>query len=518
MNDNRFASIEFERVDVDIDGTPVLHGITWRLAPGEHWGVVGGNGSGKSTLLGLAAGTRWPAPGRGRRTFDFGAGPERDAVAARRHIAVVSHELQDRYTRLGWNFNAVDVVLSGLFRTDVPRLAAAPDDTARARALLAEAHLLPLAERPFLELSRGEQRRVLIARALAFEPRVLLLDEPVSGLDTRARRSLHALLKRIADRVQIVVTAHDTAQLPGIITHLLEIAGGRIVRLGPLHRATAPPPAVASPADGSNSAPDTAGASRPADDAAPIGARNRSPESTPVASRSGDTEPLIVVRNADVWLGDRHVLRGVDWQLRQGEHWLVTGGNGAGKSTLLRLLHGQVRPAVGGSIDWPSLGVERGIWSLRRRIAWVSPELQAGYRYRATVRDAIGSGFDSSLGLVRALGPAERERVDVLLERFNLTRLANRLTTELSYGQFRRALLARALVRQPKVLLLDEPWEGLDPDNAALLSARLDDSLAEGTQVVCASHVEIDGQRYTHELVLENGAIAASGRRSEQTK
>ncbi|HEX6995950.1 MAG TPA: ATP-binding cassette domain-containing protein, partial [Gammaproteobacteria bacterium] len=228
MNDEDLALIELDRVDVEIDGAPVLRDISWRLRPDEHWGVVGANGSGKSTLLALLAGTRWPAPGRGRRTYDFGDGPERDAVEARRRVTLVGHELQDRYTRLGWNFAAVDVVLSGLFRTDVPRLAAAPEDVERARALLEEAHVAHLADRPFLELSRGEQRRVLIARALAFEPRVLLLDEPVSGLDTRSRRSVHALLKRIADRVQIVVTAHHAAELPAVVTHVLEIDAGRI--------------------------------------------------------------------------------------------------------------------------------------------------------------------------------------------------------------------------------------------------------------------------------------------------
>src|SRR5690606_9848501 len=102
----------------------------------------------------------------------------------------------------------------------------------------------------------------------------------------------------------------------------------------------------------------------------------------------------------------------------------------------------------------------RSVWTLRRKIAWVSPELQAGYRYRSTVHDCVASGFDSSLGLVRALQPEERERVQVLLDRFDLSEFAERKLTELSYGQFRRVLLARALVHRPRVLLLDEPWEG----------------------------------------------------------
>jgi ABC-type molybdenum transport system ATPase subunit/photorepair protein PhrA len=113
--------VTLDHVDVDLAGVPVLHDVTWRLVRGEHWGVVGANGSGKSTLLGLIAGTVWPAPERGLRRYDFGAGEETDAVRARDEIVLVGHELQDRYARRDWNFTALDVVLSGIYRTDVPR-------------------------------------------------------------------------------------------------------------------------------------------------------------------------------------------------------------------------------------------------------------------------------------------------------------------------------------------------------------------------------------------------------------
>jgi molybdate transport system ATP-binding protein len=489
MEDTHGASIDLENVDVDIGGVTILRDICWRLAVGEHWGIVGLNGSGKSTLLALIAGARWPAPGRGRRVYDFGGGPEYDAVEARRRVTLVGHELQDRYVRWSWNFDAVDVVLSGSLRTDVPRLSARPEQIVRAKALLDEAGLSHLAGRPFLELSRGEQRRVLIVRALAFEPRVLLLDEPMSGLDAGARRALGVLLQRVAAKAQIVVTAHAAEDLPPLVSHIAEIEGGRIVSQRPV--ATPIAGDAAATAHLSAAAPDEAG--RP--------------------PRSEADAVLIQVRNASVWLGERRVLHAIDWQLLAGQHWLVTGANGAGKSTFLRMLHGQLRPARGGSVDWPALGSPRSVAALRREVAWVSPELQAGYRYRATARECIASGFDSSLGLVRRLRPEERERVAVLLERFDLDHLAERLQTELSYGQFRRVLLARALVHRPRVLLLDEPWEGLDRNSAEMLASRLDECVAEGTHVVCASHLAVDEGRYTHELVLERGEITLEARR-----
>ncbi len=191
---NSAPLVLLDRVDVDISGVPVLHAVTWRLERGQRWGVVGANGSGKSTFLGLIAGTVWPAPDRGERRYDFGSGAEHDAVAARREIVVVSHELQDRYARRGWNFTALDVVLSGIYRTDVPRRHPEARERKLALATMGELGVTLLAPRRFLELSRGEQRRVLIARGVAFAPSVLLLDEPTSGLDRAARVELGALL------------------------------------------------------------------------------------------------------------------------------------------------------------------------------------------------------------------------------------------------------------------------------------------------------------------------------------
>jgi molybdate transport system ATP-binding protein len=196
--------VRFEDVDVALDGVPILHDITWQLRREEHWGVVGANGSGKSTLLGLIGGTLWPAPGRGERRYDFGAGTETDAVRARTEIVIVSHELQDRYARLGWNFTALDVVLSGVYRTDVPRRRPATEQRSRALAVLRRLGAARLAERRFLELSRGEQRRVLIARAVAFGPteraacRRPRVPRPLRGHPgaARPRHERHRLRKR----------------------------------------------------------------------------------------------------------------------------------------------------------------------------------------------------------------------------------------------------------------------------------------------------------------------------------
>jgi molybdate transport system ATP-binding protein len=495
-----------DRVDVDISGAPVLHGVTWRLERGERWGIVGANGSGKTTLLGLIAGTVWPAPDRGERLYDFGRGTEHDAVAARGEIVVVSHELQDKYARRSWNFTALDVVLSGVYRTDVPRRHPETRERKLALATMGELGVTLLAPRPFLELSRGEQRRVLIARGVAFAPSVLLLDEPASGLDRAARVELGALLERVPEHVALVCAAHVETDLPAAIDRIVRLAHGRIV--GSEMRSEAPRRGHEQPARHGTSAgtalePEAARLRR----AKRVAVRERD---SPRADRD-HPQPLVEIVNASVWLGPRRVLRDVNWRIEPDQQWLVTGANGSGKSTLLRMLHGQLRPAMGGAIRWPALGNPRSVWTLRRQVAWVSPELQAAYRYPTTVRECVASGFDSSFGLTRAPTAREHERVDELLEEFVLDGLATRPLTTLSYGQARRALIARALVNRPRLLLLDEPWEGLDEDASAALNRALAATVVHGTQLVCASHLTAHRELFTHELALEAGGPAHPG-------
>ena len=473
--------VTFTHVDVELAGTPVLHDVSWRLERGEHWGIVGANGSGKSTLLGLIAGTIWPAPERGTRRYDFGAGEETDAIRARNEIVLVGHELQDRYARLGWNFTALDVVLSGIYRTDVPRRRPAAGQRELALAVLQRLGVDALASRKFLELSRGEQRRVLIARGVAFEPTVLLLDEPASGLDAAARSELATMLELVARECTLVCAAHAPDDLPRFIRRYLQVAAHRAV---PVERA----------AHGV------------------VAATSSPPRSAGTAVVDVTAVPLIELDRAEAWLAGRRVLHGVSWRLMPGEQWLVTGANGSGKSSFLRLLYGALRPALGGEVAWPAFGNPRDIWQLRKHVAWVSPELQAAYRYPSTVRACIASGFTSSVGEVRPATLAEAARIEQLLDELELRPLADRLLATLSYGQARRALLGRVLANRPRVLLLDEPWEGLDTPMAELLNTTLERVAADGTQLVCASHLTTHRTHFTHELALDAGRVVHAGR------
>jgi molybdate transport system ATP-binding protein len=266
-------------------------------------------------------------------------------------------------------------------------------------------------------------------------------------------------------RMPWVLAAHRSEDLPRSITHVLMLDRGRITYAG--RRSRAPLERLLVDADA-----------------------EVSPRLLPTKTQGRRRAvPLIAIHEADVYVDHHPVLANISWQVADGEHWAVLGRNGAGKSTLLRLLYGDVAPAHGGVIERRGFPTGTPLEAFRKKVGLLSPELQSTHaRDDLTVEEIVISGRHASIGLNETPTHGERRAARRWLRFFGLASLARRRPREISYGQMRRVLLARAMINAPRLLLLDEPCTGLDADSRRRLRAHLQKLARSGVQLVMATH------------------------------
>ncbi len=222
--------LELDEVTFRRNGKQIIDGISLTVREGEHWALLGPNGAGKSTLLGFCAANTFPTSGR-VRILDRQMGRV-DLAKLRHSIGHVNprHQLQ-------YSLTVRDVVMTGITATiDTPmRWTASTEESDRADAMIAAVGLSHKADDVWPTLSQGERGRTLIARALICEPRLLLLDEPSTGLDVAAREQLLETLDSLDQthpEVASILVTHHLEELPTTTTHALLISQGRTVASG----------------------------------------------------------------------------------------------------------------------------------------------------------------------------------------------------------------------------------------------------------------------------------------------
>lgn len=239
--------------------------------------------------------------------------------------------------------------------------------------------------------------------------------------------------------------------------------------------------------------------------------------------------PILDVSNLRVTRGRTPILRGVDWQVRSGEHWVILGANGSGKTSLLKSLTGFLSPTSGeitvlgrryGESDWRDLRLKVGV---------VTSAFAAAIPPAEPARDTVVSGKFAQLDLWHRVTPADRQAAARLLRFVGLASLAQREWAYLSQGERQRVLIARALMARPQLLILDEPCAGLDPVarekflqflNRLARRQRANRGLVEGLPplegpalVLVTHHVEEIMPRFSHVLLLRRGRVMAAGSR-----
>jgi molybdate transport system ATP-binding protein len=477
--------IELHDVCVMLGRRVVLEDVNWQLRRGEHWLVSGSNGAGKTTLLRVIRGDQPIAYGAGRRSYHLRDSAEPDALAsAKANIGYLAPELHERLLRMELPLDVRRLILGGLHGTLYLSEEPTAEQHARAELLAERLGITQLLDEPMNELSFGQLRRALLARALANAPRVVVLDEFAHGIDRQSREIIaQTLAEAVREGTSLVVATHRREELPESITHELHLEGGRVSASGVLKKRAA----------------------------ASHGERNGK------AFERSDAAPVILkLEGVDVYHEHehRHALRNVTWELRAGEHWFVSGPNGAGKSTLAKLLYGRLRTAFGGRVQRDGVYGNVSVAEIRRSVALISDDEQLRYDWSIPVEDVVASGFFASVGLMRKPIAEQMNVARELIRDLGIAALAQRRFLELSFGQRRLVLVARALVRVPRLLILDEALNGFDHDVRARIMHRVEALAAAGTSVVMIGHHESDIPEWvSNELRLEEGRVAAVVRR-----
>jgi molybdate transport system ATP-binding protein len=422
-------------------GRMLLANTHWEIRTGENWAILGPNGSGKSALAGAIRGDVPHVRGKLIR---------HDRSAAGQRIGCVSFELQEEIlAREERRDEARAFSGRGRALTAGELLRENDGDPDAQNRIVETLGIRPLLDQGFRTLSNGEIRKLLIARALLRAPKLLILDDPFAGLDVGSRLSLAgAVTKLMEEGTQLLLVAQRPEEVIPGISHVLLIRNGRVATAGRREE-------VLTPARirrfGGNGMTLTKFIPPPAEgrEALPLG------------------EPLVEMKDVRVAYGESVVLDGFNWTVRRGENWAVVGPNGSGKSTLLSLITGDNLQVYANEVFL--FGKRRGegesVWTIRQKLGVVSPELQLRYRKPGSVREVVLSGFFDSIGLYRNPGPEQEALTDRWLKLLALTDRADRPFSQLSYGEKRLVLIARAMVKSPELLILDEPCQGLDAEN-----------------------------------------------------
>ncbi len=445
----------------------------FEIHPGQTWGVLGSNGAGKSSFASLLSG-ELPLP-EGKRSARAN---KILRISFEQEQALLEREIHEDDSEFLQKIDA------GRTTRELIEELATP--TADLDQIIASLQLGAFIDRGFRQLSTGERRRMMIARALSQEPDLLVLDEPFDGLDHEFTEHLKALFEDLHHQIPLVLIVNRLSDLGSYLTHLACLHEMELVTVGP--RDEVEKSELWQQFQGLQQE------ERPLPDALP----------GHQAYHSHPDQPIIELRQIRVAYHQSTIIDQLDWTILPGQHWKVSGPNGCGKSTLVNLISGDHPQCY--SNELRLFGVKRGqgesIWEVKRHLGLMSTTLHQDYRIQVTAETVLLSGFFDSIGVYRPVSSTHKAIASQWLEFLGMSQKRNTRFHSLSFGQQRMLLIARALIKRPHLLILDEPCQGLDPMNRALVLQLIDQIAKLGiAQVLYISH-EIEDRLscLTHEL------------------
>lgn len=426
--------------------------VNWRMEHGQQWAVVGPNGAGKSLFTDLLQGKVALRKGY-VKFFDEDGVEQFGAIRSLtfRDIHTLA-DCKNMYYQQRWNSqDAEEAPIAATLLSQFSQ-----DKIEEYTKLFGIYNLL---ERRIISLSSGELRKFLITRVLMSEPKVLVLDNPFIGLDADSRKSLDSMLSHLYEQrgLQVVLVLSQVKDLPEWITHVLPVKD--MTLLQPCTRAEF------LGCDDASFTVQVAGGAVSMSVAEQLFAQRVEDVASPVyENRELPYTDVVDMHNVKVKYAGQVILEGVDWSVQKGEKWALLGGNGSGKSTLLSLVCGDNPQAYAN--DMSLFGRKRGtgesIWDIKRRIGYLSPDIHTYYMEDIPCLKVVASGFFDSVGLFRKCSEEQIEQAKEWMRCFGAEYLMERSFVKISYGEQRLVLLVRAFVKNPELLILDEPLHGLD--------------------------------------------------------
>lgn len=477
-------SLQVEHLTVQLSGKTILKDVSFAVHEGEVLAIVGKSGSGKSTLIKALSG----------HCFSSG-----DISFTARHngeALVVAITQQHKFKNLSnvssfyyqQRFNSSDAEDTVLLNDALQQITTDDEAIANVLSWLGITHVRYTR---LIQLSNGEQKKLQLAKALLRQADWLLFDNPYTGLDTTSRHSLSTIMEELAAKGMGILLVTTESEIPAAVTHVAVLEKGALQQkmthaAFDLHK------------------PATATAARPA---LPI------QQGIPEVYRYDSFATAVKMVNTNVTYGSKKILHNINWEVKRGECWRIAGGNGAGKSTLLSLVNGDNPQAFANEIYLfdRRKGSGESIWDIKQKIGYVSPELHQHFEPGATCFEVVASGLFDTIGLFRQLTDQQKKITLHWMELLQLTEFANRRLLQLSNGEQRMVLLARAMVKNPPLLILDEPCQGLDAQMTAAFIDMVNDicTVLKKTLIYVSHYNEEVPSCVTRTLLLESGKIAA---------
>ncbi len=421
--------IDIKNITVRLRDRDLLPETSLEIRKGENYLVTGKNGSGKTTLMRVLTGESCLCRGSVKRFHK---------LPLSKYIVSLSFEKLKKLLRSN------DKIEESEYYSGKALMPEISFETSEINEVLQGVESLShekIKGKKICHLSNGELRKYQILKAFSSEPEILILDEPFDGLDLESRKELKEIIKKIgSSHISLFIVTHSIDEIPDIDFRHISIYDGKvhlteIINLEYFDEETVELSGVLSD------------------------------------EKDKNTREIINISDAKVSYRNKNIFSNLDFKVNLGEKWVILGENGCGKSTLLSLINGDHLQAYSNNIE--VFGRKRGtgesLWEIKKNIGFISSDFHFRYDKNIEAYKVLLSGYFDSTGLYEKPSRQQIKKVDLMFDKFQLGHLYNRNFRFLSYGQQRILLVLRALVKDPQLVIMDEPCHGLDHYNRNLV-------------------------------------------------